>query len=274
MAEQPAAPEAPVVASATTEAPPTEPSGYMQNNGDFGDNAPEVIRNLMEKKQWTNVEQLATGYSELEKFKGGSVIPEADDTEGWAKINAARGVPESHDKYEYAPAEGMPELNPELMDGFRQFAHSKNLSQEQFAEIVNFQLDAVAAQNEAYEQQMQEMDQADTEATKIIYGVNYENAVNDAKLTADKHGFSTALEERGIRNVPVVTQMLNHIANLEAEDGINRGAAPVAPKTLDQQMQDIKANPAFLNKFDPGHKALMVEFNELNRKIVASRQAM
>lgn len=272
MAEQAAAPEAPVVASAATEAPETEPSSYMQSNGDFGDNAPEVIRNLMEKKQWTNAEQMATGYSELEKFKGGSTVPEADDAEGWAKINDARGVPKEFGGYEYTSESGI-DLAPELIDGFKQFAHKAGYSQEQLKGAIDFQLEAVAEQGKIYEQQMEEADQADMEATKIHYGINYENAMNDAKLTSDKHGFSTALEERGIRNMPIVTQMLNHIANLEAEDGINKGAEPVAVKTLDQQMQDIKDNPAFMDKFNRGHKALMTEFQDLNRRIVQSRQA-
>jgi len=264
--------EAPVVAPASSEPPATEPTGYMQSNGDFGENAPDVIRNLMDKKQWTNAEQMATGYTELETFKGGSSIPEADDAEGWAKINTARGVPKEFGGYEYSTESGI-DLAPELIDGFKQFAHKAGYSQEQLKGAIDFQLEAVAAQGELYEQQMQEADQADTEATKVHYGINYENAMNDAKLTSDKHGFSTALEERGIRNIPIVTQMLNHIANLEAEDSINRPAEPVASKTLDQQMQDIKDNPAFMDKFDRGHKALMVEFQELNRKIVASRQA-
>jgi hypothetical protein len=67
--------------------------------------------------------------------------------------------------------------------------------------------------------------------------------------------------------------MLNHIANLEAEDGINKGEPPEPPRTLEQQMDDIKKNPVFLARHDKGHKALMVEYNDLCRKIALSRQA-
>jgi hypothetical protein len=272
MADQPAAPAEPVVASASSEAPATEPSGYMQSNGDFGDNAPDVIRNLMDKKQWTNAEQMANGYTELESFKGGSSIPEADDAEGWAKIHTARGVPETFDKYEYASESGI-DLSPELMDGFKQFAHKAGYSQDQLKGAIDFQLDAIAAQGEVYEQQMQEVDKADVEAAKAVYGINYENAMNDANLTSDKHGFTAALEERGIKNIPIVMQMLNHIANLEAEDGIGTSSPPEPPKTLDQQLEDIRSNPAFLDKFAKGRKALMAEYAELNRKIAINKQA-
>jgi hypothetical protein len=225
----------------------------------------------MEKKQWTNVEQMATGYGELESFKGGLHVPEADDAEGWAKINLARGVPETFDKYEYTAAEGSPELSDELMGGFKEFAHKLGMSQEQLKGVVDFQLDAVVAQQGVFDQQTEDIEKADVEATKIQYGINYENAMNDAKLTSDKHGFSTALQERGIENIPIVTQMLNHIANLEAEDSIGTGAPPEPPKTLDQQMEDIKGNPAFIEKFNKDHKAVMVEYNELCKKIALSR---
>ncbi|GAG49936.1 unnamed protein product, partial [marine sediment metagenome] len=180
-------PAEPVIPAAS--APPaSEPSGYMQTNGDFGDNAPDVIRNLMEKKQWSNVEDLAKGYQELESFKGGAhAIPEAEDVDGWKAINTARGVPESFDKYDYTNDSGI-DLAPELMDGFKQMAFDAGYSPEQLKGAIDFQLDAVAAQTEVYEQQLQEKIQADIDTNKVAYGINYENAMRDADLASNRHG--------------------------------------------------------------------------------------
>jgi hypothetical protein len=274
MAEQ-VATEAPAtnVIPAASAPPASEPSGYMQSNGDFGDTAPDVIKSLMEKKQWTNVEQMAAGYTELESFKGGAhTIPEADDAEGWKAINTARGVPETFDKYEYSTDSGI-DLSPELMDGFKQMAFNAGYSPAQLKGAIDFQLDAITAQNDIYQQQLEEKAQADVDANKVAYGINYENAMRDADLTANKHGFTVGLEAEGLKGNPIVTKMLNHIANLEAEDGIGGGAPPEPPKSLAQQLEDMKSNPAFMDKFDRGHKALMVEYNDLNRRIAISKQA-
>jgi hypothetical protein len=267
--ETPAEPTIPAASSA----PASEPSGYMQSNGDFGDNAPDVIKSLMEKKQWNNVEQLASAYTELESFKGGAhTIPDVEDAEGWKAINTARGVPETYDKYEYSTDTGM-ELSDELMQGFKEYAHGLNMSQEQLKGVIDFQLDAVMAQEEIYNQQLQEKKQADIDANKVTYGINYENAMRDADLVANRHGFASEIEAEGLKGTPVITKLLNHIANLEAEDGIGSGAPPEPPKSLDQQMEDIKSNPAFMDKFNKDHKALMVQYNALNQKIAISKQA-
>jgi hypothetical protein len=265
------APAADVI-PAKTDAPSTEPSGYMKVNGDFGDNAPDVIKSLMEKKQWTNVEQMGTGYTELEKMKGGSAIPEADDAEGWAKINAARGVPESFDKYEYSTDSGI-ELTPELRDGFKQMAHSAGYTPEQLKGAVDFQLEAISEQTKIYDQQMQEKADADITATKEMYGINYENAIRDADTVSSKHGFTADIEAEGIKGLPIVTKLLNHIANLEAEDGIGSGAPADLPKSLEAQMEEITKDPRFTNRLAPNRKELMVRYSELNRKIAQSRQA-
>lgn len=265
-------------AVAATSAPATEPTGWMGNTGEFRDGAPEAIQGLLEAKKWTNVEQMATAYSELEKFKGagnGVIIPEADDENYAAKIGEIFGMlgkPESADKYEYTAESNIP-LDDALLNGFKEFAHGQNYTQEQLKGAIDFQLDAIAAQEDILTQQLETKKADDTASLQKIYGINYDAAMNDAKLTSDKHGYTEDLANEGVYDLPVVKQLLNHIANLEAEDGVAPGGPAPVTKSLQEQLDEIKADPAFMNKFAPGRKELMERFKRINQEIANSGQA-
>ncbi len=263
---------------ATTPAPATEPTGWMGNTGEFRDGAPERITELLGKKQWTTVEQMADAYVELETFKGsdkGVMIPNADDENYAEKIGEIFGLlgrPEAADKYEYTTDKEVP-LSDELMTGFKQFAFGQNYTQEQMKGAMDFLLDATTAQEEALDQEAETKKAEGDAALKQLYGINYEAAMSDAKLTADRHKYTEDLTNEGVYDLPIVKRLLNHIANIEKEDGIAPGGPPVAAKTLQEQLAEIKANPAFLDKFAPGRKELMANFMRVNQEMANTGQA-
>jgi hypothetical protein len=260
------------VSPASTEAPASEPTGWMGNTGEFRDGTPDRIKALLDKKKWTTVEQLATGYEELEKFKGSGehlVIPEAEDVDGWENIYNQLGRPETADKYEYTNEKGVA-LDDSLMGLFKEYAHKTGKTQSQFQGDIDFQIDAIAAQEEVYNQQAAEKSEADTAKLKQMYGINYETAMRDAGLTADRHNVSGEIEAEGLGNIPVVKQLLNIIANLEAEDGIGAPGGGAVEKSLDEQMSEIMASEAFKERFHKDHKTTMAKYMDLNRQIANS----
>jgi hypothetical protein len=260
---------------AATGAPETEPTSWMSGTGEFRDGTPEAIRTLLDNKKWTTVEQLANGYSELEKFKGGGqhlTIPEADDAEGWATVYKSLGRPDEATGYEYAAEEGTP-IDDALMTEFKTFAHERGFNQKQFKEIVDFQIDSIMAQQEVYDKQLAEKAESDSARMKQMYGINYDQAMADADMVADKHGFKAELEAEGIYNIPVVKQLLNQIANMEAEDKIPTDQNVPERKTPQQRLEEIKKSEAFTSKFHPDHAKIMVEFMEINRQIANAGQA-
>lgn len=263
---------------AATPAPGTEPTGWMGDTGEFREGAPERITELIGKKQWTTVEQMADSYMELEAFKGsdkGIMIPDVDDenfADKMGNIYDSLGRPKTAGEYKY-DGERKDMLSDELMGLFKDYAHGSGKSQAQFESDIDFQLDAIVAQEGILAQQLEEQKLANVDELKQIYGINYEAAMSDAALTSDKHGYAEKITGEGLEDSPIVKILLNHIANIEKEDGIvPNGGAPVV-KTLQEQLADIKADPAFLNKFAPGRKELMARFMEVNQKIAASENA-
>lgn len=261
---------------AQTAAPATEPTGWMTPTGEIRDGAPEAVRNLLEAKKWTTVEQMASGFTELEKLLGVGkhlVIPEAEDAEGWNNVYKTLGRPETFDKYELG-YEGEVEISDELVGQFKQFAHGLGLTQKQFDEVVKFQLDAVAAQSEAYNTQTVAQKEANIQALKDKWGeVNYPVKVKGARIIADSLGIYQTLEAKGLASDPQIIEMLDTIASRTAEDVITPQPPAAAQKTPQEELEEIKKSESFLKKFHQDHKATMSRFMALNQEIANAGQA-
>ena len=260
---------------AQTPAPPTEPSGWMSADGEIRDSAPENIRTLMEKKKWTNINQIVDGYGELEKFKGAGehlVIPEAEDVEGWDKIRTQLGWVGSADKYEFT-YDGDVSIGDELIGQFKEYANQRRWSQKEFEETVRFQLDAVAAQTEAYNVQTREREQENILAMKNKWGeANYDSTFRGIEATAQKLGVLEFFRKLNIDKEPEIVNMLITINSSDAEDTITPSTPPAATKTPLEELSEIKTSKAFLEKFNPEHKACMARFMELNMIVANAGQ--
>ena len=261
---------------AQTTAPVTEPTGWMSPTGEIRDGAPEAVRNLLEAKKWTNVEQLATGYVDLEKFTGIGehlVIPEVEDASGWNNVYNQLGRPETYDKYELSYDGDMP-ISDELVGQFKQFAHGLGLTQRQFEEAVKFQLDTVVAQTEAYNAQLATQQEENIAALKQKWGeVNYEVKVKGARIIADSLGIYQTLEAKGLASDPVIIEMLDTIASRTSEDVITPQPPAAAQKSPLEELGELKKSEPFLQKFHREHKTCMARFMELNQLVVNAGQA-
>lgn len=262
------------VKPAQTPAPETEPTGWMSPTGEIRDGAPEAVSNLLAAKKWTNVEQIATGFTDLEKLLGVGkhlVIPEAEDAEGWNNIYKELGRPETHDKYEF-DYDGNVEISEELTGQFKLFAHGLGLTQKQFGDVVKFQLDAVAAQSEAYEAQVATQKEENITALKQKWGTSYDAKVKGSRIIADSLGIYETLEAKGLASDPAIISMLDTIASRTSEDVITPEPPETPAKSPQEELDEIKKNEAFTNKFHRDHKAIMKRFMELNQAIANSGQ--
>ncbi len=255
----------------------TEAKTWMNPNGDFGEGVPDNIKTLLDKKKWTNVNQLADGYVDLEKFKGAGehlVIPEStDDVEGWNKVFTAIGKPESADKYEFTNDTGI-ELSEDLMKGFKDFAHAANYTQSQLAGAIQFQLEAIKASDELYTAQQTERKTENIDAMKQKWQADYESTVTKIDTTAEKLGVKEYFQNMGIDKEPEIINMLLTIANSDSEDrlSVDDGGGTPAPTTLQDKLVEIMKSKEYLERFHPGHKAKMVEFMEINQQIANAGQ--
>jgi hypothetical protein len=251
------------VKKAESNAPDTEPSGWVGESEKFLEGAPETVAELLNAKKWKSATELANGYRELEKLKGagssGIVIPEEGDTEGWNKVFDTIGRPAEPKEYSL-DYQGDMELDDNLMNSFKEYAHGLGLTQKQFNEVVNFQLEAMQGQQTQLDDYYASVNEEATAALKKEWGDKYEANTQKAFDVANKLGIFETLENRGLGSDPEIIFMLERIASSTDEDSLAPQTPPAQEKTAQEKMADIKANPAFLDKFHPDHSSLMDEF--------------
>jgi len=245
-------------------------TGWVGPQGEIvGESAPESVQNLMAAKKWTNISQIADGYTELEKFKGIGdenrlTLPEGDDPEAWGEVYNRLGRPETYDGYEFENDTGV-EISDELFDKFKQFAHQEGYTQKQLAGAVRFQLEAVKAQQELAMQAENEAIENNIKALKEKFGeVEYKAKVAIARTTAEKLGIYKTLEAKGLASDVDMIVMLDNIENKTGEDMISSQAqADAGQKTIEEELAAIQKSEAWLNKFDRKHKEAHARFLEL-----------
>lgn len=270
------------VIPAQTNAPGTEPSGWMPLSEEQRNTIPENLKDLFEKKKWTSAESIANCYADLQSVlgKGEHIFkPESpDDADGWTKYWQQLGVPEEGG-YEYETDETVP-FDDVLIDRFRKFSKKIHLNKEQSAGLVQFQREIIK-EVMATESETAETEEAEKAAEVEIvrkalvqkYGgeVAYKDKVTDARRIADELGIYQVLERLGLASNPEVIGMLTDISEKVTEGVIGKGDPPVtATKDPSVEMEEIKVSDAFKQRFHPQHKAIMKRYMELNMLIANS----
>ncbi len=245
-----------------------EPSPWVSPDGAIGEGAPENVTTLFEKKGWGNINDLITGYSELEKFKGLGddnhiVLPEGDDPQMWDKVWNRLGRPETHDKYAFE-YDGDVEVSDDLLGDFRQTAHSLGLSQKQFEAIVNWQVGKAAAQLEAESNAHNESIENNVKLLKEKFGEkDYESKVREARMTADKLGIYETLEKKGLASDADMIGVLATLAANAREDTLKPQSQDTGGKSAEAELREIEKSEAFTDKFHRDHKETHKRFMEL-----------
>jgi hypothetical protein len=217
---------------------------------------------------------MAKGYMELEKVQGVGkhlVIPDADDAEGWEDVYKEMGRPDKSEDYQLN-YDGEIQVSDELVGAFKEYAHGLGLSQKQFDEVVKFQVDAVASQEGAYAEMQQAEIDKNIQTLKAKYGIEYDTKIRGARQTADALGIYQTLENKGLASDPEIIDMLAQLAANAAEDTLAPQTPTPAQKTPQEELEEIKAHPAFMDKFHVDHKAVLAKFMAINQTIANSGQ--
>lgn len=233
-------------------------TSWINNDGSFGDYkiAPEGVKEVLEKKQFKTIADMAKSYQELEKMTGNSIrIPEDGDPKKLAEIYNKLGRPAEAKGYEYTPPENSPiEIDSNLLDSFKEYGYNLGLNNKQFKEVVDFQVNAMSsmleAERQASEAKLQEVWGKDKE-TKIKSIVDFANSV----------GLGEAIEKAGVGHNADILIALNELKGKLSEDTIKSGSN-IKPNKQDR-IKEIMANPAFMDRLNPDHNALHKEWVEL-----------
>lgn len=249
-------------------------ASWINTDGSFGalDTAPEGIRDLVSKKGYKSVEDLGNAYVNAQKKLGvdpDRLLTIPKDGESWDGVFNKLGRPETPDGYEWdvqAP-EGIT-IDDGILGEFGTLAHELGLSKTQAKKLVEYQLNLAAKGNEMMSQQAQAEQAQAWNALKEAKGIKSDTEMNalveGAKKVAGDLGILDTADKKGWGNDP---DFIN--AMMELKSRVDESALPRKRETKSVDPQErisaIMNDPAFVNKMDDQHEALIKEFHQLHR---------
>lgn len=228
------------------------------------------------------------GYKDLPSFVKGAIetkrafsagrpfeVPKAEDADSWKKINAALGVPETPDKYDFG--EAAKTMKPEELKAWAGDLHKLGIPNKAAAGLV-----AVATQKAAAFKQAEETRVA-AQITESFEKLNAEWGDNaKANLDLANRGWVAAAKEVGwskemmeaVERVPGGTRALHTMglllgrhmveAGFVVSDGQHRGMTKEgAQKRLNEMGGDKTIGKALVDRAHPEHQRYLAEKREL-----------
>jgi hypothetical protein len=255
---------------------------------------PEGMREDATFAKFKDVAGLANSYKSLESKLGANPIVKPKEAlnennkDQWDAYYSALGRPASADKYEISPTENAELISEDLVNNFKETAHTLGLTNEQASEVVNFQLAAVV---EAQKEQQLAM-QKGVDSLKAELGNSFGEFVSVAKEAYQNflgdEGVKSFASELGvdplfIKNSPTFIKLFNKLGMSISEDSIqttgtassiNSRAALEDRKNeimLDKNHPDYKLYHDEKNLRNPMRKRLVEELNSINQQLYLNK---
>lgn len=267
-----AATETPAAGVTTTATTPVDVSW-------LGTDAKPEVATYVQGKGFKSAAAVAEAYINAEKMlstRPQAELPKPEDKDGWAKFNAARGVPEAADKYDFGePGKG---LKPEAQKEWAGVLHKHGLTNEQAQGLVADVLGLNQAQQTAAHNAYVEKTTKDAERLKLEMGDKW-----PAFYDIAQRGLDVARKQLGMTDEMVDglertlgTKGLFQLANLIGEakveagfiasDGQHRGMTKDGARAAINAFKGDPAKMAALTRADhPNHATALSEWQQLRR---------
>ena len=233
---------------------------------------------FVNNKGFKTVEDVVTGYRNLEKFTGvpADKILKMPDENNADEVNAfykKLGRPEKAEDYKFEIAEGQDDaiakaIAPELFKA--------GLSQKQAAAIYKTLEAAKIEQTKAAEQAAIKAE----EDLKTEWGNNYDKNLEAAKQAAKIAGV-TAEQIEALQKATDYKTVMNIFKNLASKFGEdtlkgagdnNQSRFTLTPQQAREKIEQLKSNAEWQQKMSSGDKATIQEYNELSKIAVSDMQ--
>lgn len=234
------------------------------------------------KKYWNadkrqlEVEELAKGYSNLEKLLGREKVPlptDDDDRDGWERWFKAAGRPDKPDEYQFEAPELPQDLpyDKEAETNFRTWAHVNGLSKKQAANLYDGYVKHQLERHAGWHKQQQEYRRELEGNLQREYGNKLESVKQRAGMIIRENAdpeFHQYLTESGLGNDPRMVRFLDRVGQKLTGETKLKGT----PKTASPEPQDYqraiadyreKHKEALFNRDHPNHELRVKEFNKL-----------
>lgn len=170
------------------------------------------------------------------------------------------GRPESPDKYEWQPPEGI--SVKDVTDGefksFKELAFKAGLSNKQLNSVMNGWSDIVKSLQSKQMEFLTTQSANTTAALKKEWGDNYQERFDVTMKKLDALGIREHLESTGVLTPEVVKGFYGMISG--KEETVLKGANGESV-SKQERIRQLTENPAYLNSSHPDHKRVLRELN-------------
>jgi hypothetical protein len=264
----------------TTE-PTTEPTSPVNADGSYVENWHEKYgqENAAHLSRYKTHDDLVNSHIATKKKFGknpDSLVEIPTETSSdevkaaWAK---AHNVPEA---YEYALSDEMAvklgPLDDKKMEALREFGKSKNWSQQDFKDVLDFYHNSVAGDIDAFGEQTTKEQAEAAEAAKAelkkLWLDNYDAKVQRAQSVMEKYGGVDAVAEANLQNSPTMIKFLDNIAEAMSEDTLKGLTTPSGPSAsnIDSQLADIREEMNKIMQANPANFKNNIKYKELSTR--------
>lgn len=268
-------------ATQTTQTTQTAATQTTQTaGGDYAwlgaDTKPE-ISTYIQGKGFKAPGALAEAYMNLEKAHSSRVFeaPKPEDAEAWKKINAALGVPEAADKYDFGDTAKT--MKPEELTFWQGELHKLGIPQKTAAGLVSVVTQRAKAFQDAKDQAFVKDSEEAFGKLKAEWGdnfdANYDLASRGMKALAKELGGLTGEQMKAMEQAigTRAVHMLGLVAGRHmVEQPFTFGGQPRTGMTKEAAMRELNAMGSDA-KYGP---ALMDRTNPLHREAVEKKRAL
>lgn len=274
----------------TTEQATTEPTSPVNADGSYVENWYDKFgeENKAHLSRYKTHDDLVNSHIATKKKFGKNPdalveIPTENSSDevkaAWAK---AHNVPET---YEYKLSDEMAvklgPLDEKKMAALREFGKSKNWSQADFKDVLNFYHNSMSEDIDAFGQQTTkeaaEAAEKGKAELKKLWLSDYDAKVQRAQQVMEKYGGVDAVAEANLQNSPTMIKFLDNIAESMSEDTLKGLGPPTGPTAanINSQINDIRTQMDVITKENPVNFKSNAKYKELvERKRKLYKQKM
>ena len=223
-------------------------------------------------KGWKSPADILSSYRNLEKFSGGSKnlveLPGQDaDADAMNAFFNKLGRPDSAENYRFSLPDAGDE---ELFNWFRQTAHETGLTDTQAASLFNKWGEMSASRLNSIQENAVQSAEADIDSLKKEWGQGFDGQIQSGRRAVEALGFSEEQLEsyEGKLGTAEMLKLFAALGSKMGEDtfedgGRSGGAFGITPAAARTQLEDLRMDKNFMDKYLTGDKDAVSKMSRL-----------
>lgn len=226
-------------------------------------------------KKFADVSALAQSYVNAQKLIGADKIPvptKHTTPEEWNNIYKRLGLPEKPEEYAVKFKEGI-SIDDKFSNGFKETAYKLGVLPKQAQALADWFSDINLGSEQSIKAEAEKRFQAGVVELKKEWGNSFELQLARANKVISDIGGQELVDHINAQGLGADTKIVKFLAKLgetmfaEHKFVDAQGTADaMSPDQIDKEIRALQAQPGYMDKLHPSHKAVVKEVTELYQK--------